>query len=158
MLVLCGARYATDTVAQYWSSTPTFASGSNVPLQTDANGNLKTVASSGGGVPAGATAEQASSNGSPITTATTVQIFAAQASSKHHAWIKWVNAGLTPTEVQILDGSTVVDDFYAPSNGGGVQDSMPIGAFGSTNTALSIKVLTAGASIYWTARGFYGAN
>jgi hypothetical protein len=105
--------------------------------------------------PVGGTYVKASSAGSLITTATTTQMLAAAgAGLYYHVWIDFTNGGNTATEVQILDGSTVIWDGYAVANGGGFSDAKPIPLIGSANTALSIKTLTAGASLAWNVRGY----
>jgi len=147
----------------YSSGGVTLVNGQTAPLQLNASGQLITSGSGGGGggggvIPAGSTYENANSNGTPITTATTVQIFAAVASNKHHAWIQFSNSSTTGTVVQILDGSTIISETYCAPSGGGLSDAIPVALYGSTNTSLSIKVLTAGASIYWTVRGFYATT
>jgi hypothetical protein len=157
-----------DQIAEYLSSPPTLSTGTPTLLQTDVNGVLKvSVAGSGGGsvtiantnaLPQGATYVKASSAGTPITTATSVQMLAAAgAGLYYHVWVHFLNLGNTATEVQILDGSTVIYDSGAVANGGGLNDPVPIPLIGSANTALSIKTLTAGASLVWNVRGYSAA-
>jgi hypothetical protein len=112
-----------------------------------------------GMVPVGATYERASSDGTPITTNTTVQMLASGGAGKyHHVWIDFSNSSSTGTEIEILDGSTVVYDFWCAPSGGGLSDAKPLYLGGLTAaTALSIKTITTGASIYWNVRGYYSA-
>lgn len=110
-------------------------------------------------IPAGTTYEQVNSAGTPITTATTVTLFSAGGSGiKHYLrHLSFVNSGATATEVQILDGSTVIYDFYAPASGGGLSIPLTISFVGTANTALSIKTLTAGCSLLYNANGYKGS-
>jgi len=146
----CRAVYVIASAYSLGSAIVQIATG---PAMVTSSGG-----SSGGGtgvVPTGGTYEGISSNGTPITTATTTQIFAAQAGAKHHVWIQFSNSSTTGTVVQLLDGSTVISETYCAPSGGGLSDAIPLPLYGSTNTSFSIKVITAGASIYWTARGYY---
>ena len=83
---------------------------------------------------------------------------AAGAGLYHHVWVDYVNSGAVGTVVQILDGSTIIHEFYASPSGGGFSDAKPIALVGSANTALSIKTLTSGCSLYYNARGYYIAT
>jgi len=118
-------------------------------------GSVNAYISNTNALPQSATYVKASSAGTPITTATTVQMLAAAgAGLYYHVWVHFLNLGNTATEVQILDGSTVIYDSGAVANGGGLNDPVPIPLIGSANTALSIKTLTAGASLVWNVRGY----
>jgi len=102
---------------------------------------------------------QFSTAGTPITTATTTQIVAAGGASVRNYLIglQVVNNSTTGTEIQILDGATIIWDGYVGSNT--TQDCLTAATFtlplrGTANTTMSIKTLTAGASIYVSAQGY----
>lgn len=105
-----------------------------------------------------------STAGTPITTATTTTVQAAQGAGvrNYMTGLSCVNNSTTGTEIQILDGSTVIyDDFALPNNvtGGGdrLQPPLLIPLRGSAATAMSLKTFTTGASLYCSAQG-YGAT
>lgn len=92
---------------------------------------------------------QFSTNGSPITTATTTQLNAAGASGVRNYidGIQLYNTGAAGTEIQILDGATVIWDGYLgaaiSSNPGKIElGQLGIPLRGSTATAISIKTVS----------------
>jgi hypothetical protein len=115
-------------------------------------------------VPASST-WQYSTAGTAITTNTSATLQAAQAANVRNylASFSCDNSGSgAATELQILDGSTVIYDGFigaasATLNVPHLAVSFPIPLRGSAATAMSLKVVTTSASLWCSAQG-YAAN
>jgi hypothetical protein len=126
-------------------------------IDSDLDGRLATNAQ--GAAPGqtlqGCTA--AIANGTPVAVAT------ATTSTRYYVnGFKCNNQNTTATEVQLLDGATVIDDCWAPSNAIS-QDNcvhshtgMPLR--GTANTALNVKTVTDGASVKCCINGYTSGN
>jgi hypothetical protein len=102
---------------------------------------------------------QGSTNGTPITTATTTQLQAAQGAGIRNYLSAMIcdNSNATVGEVQILDGATVIADRFIPANATNF-DVMKTGGVplkGSTATAMNFKTF-ATQSLYCSWQGFQG--
>ncbi|MDE2103001.1 MAG: hypothetical protein KGL39_37500 [Patescibacteria group bacterium] len=109
-------------------------------------------------IPYGATQEQGSSAGTPITNTASHQIFAAHTSASNYLTditVQNLGTSAATTEIEILDGATVVADLGAETGGGGLTKTWRVSVKGSTNTILYIKCVTTSANVVWTATGYY---
>ena len=100
---------------------------------------------------------QYSTAGTPITTATTVALQAAGGANMRNycTAIQYQNTGTTATEIQILDGSTVVWDGYASASMSlPATIEFPTPIHGTAVTAMNLKVVTAGANLIVSAQGY----
>ena len=105
---------------------------------------------------------QYSTNGTAITTNTSTTLQAAQAASVRNylAAFSCDNTGTgVATELQILDGSTVIYDGYigaasATLNNPHLTVTFPVPLRGTAATAMSLKTLTTGAALYCSAQGY----
>lgn len=103
---------------------------------------------------------QYSTNGTPITTNTSTAIFAAAGANvrNYMTGIYLANSSATTgTEIQILDGTTVIYDGYLGATTTSLcllNDDFETPLRGSANTAMNLKTLTTGASIYASAQGY----
>lgn len=99
----------------------------------------------------------------PIANATPVAVFTATTSTRYYVQgVNCNNQNTTATEVQIQDGSTVIDDCWLPSNAVDQANcnhnftGMPLR--GSSATALNVKTTTGGASVVCCVHGYTSAN
>ena len=105
---------------------------------------------------------QWSTNGTAITTNTTTTLQAAQAATVRNylAALTCDNSGTgAATELQILDGSTVIYDGFigaasATLNAPHFTVTFPVPLRGTAATAMSLKTLTTGAALYCSAQGY----
>jgi hypothetical protein len=98
-----------------------------------------------------------STNGTPITTATSVTLHAAvggQVNSLDTLYCD--NSAATASEIQVLDGASVIWDRYVPASASNFAVKAPGGipVYGSVNSTMSLKVVTAGTSLYCSAAGY----
>lgn len=106
-----------------------------------------------------------STNGTAITTNTTTTLQAAQAAGVRNylTGISCDNSGTgAATELQILDGAAVIFDGFIGAASATLNDphwavTFPIPLRGSAATAMSLKTVTTGASLWCAAQG-YAAN
>jgi len=107
---------------------------------------------------------QANSLGLAVTTSTAIPLMAAPADGTTANFcdsIQFINTSvLVSTVVTLLDGANIVWTGFLPANAVGLQIipqnytfRSPIKAVG----ALSLKLATSGASVYWSAQGHVGA-
>lgn len=123
------------------------------PLHFSSSGYLETIPYA-----SPETTWQYSTNGTPITTATTTTLQAAQAAGVRNylVGLQCFNSNTTGTEVQVLDGASVIwDGYVGPNTNNGfpyLNFSIPLR--GTAATAMSLKTLTTAASLYCSAQGY----
>jgi hypothetical protein len=94
---------------------------------------------------------------SPITTAVSTLVKAAGAAGIRNYVVnmQMQNVGATATEVQILDGATVIWRGFLPANMMAIADINMLNPLrGTAATALNFNVVTAGANVYFNCQGY----
>lgn len=97
-------------------------------------------------------------NTAAMTGTASTQLLAAAGSGirNYLTTLTWSNTSAVDTEVNILDGSTVIWTFYAKAqSGGNIEWPMPLR--GSANTALNVQNLTTASSVKVSGNGFKSA-
>jgi hypothetical protein len=103
------------------------------------------------------TYQQANTNGTPVTTATTAQLFPAAGAGLRNYLVNLhvFNTGAAGTGIQILDGATVIWDGQIGANGQALIHFIGTPLRGTANTAMSIKtVLGTTISVNYSAQGY----
>ncbi len=94
-----------------------------------------------------------------ITDTTSTQIIAAQSGSNKIYVTDCIvtnSSATVGTFIKILDGSTIIDEFYAAPNGGGANRVYPKPRHGTAATALNVQAVTTGANFIASCGGYKG--
>jgi hypothetical protein len=96
----------------------------------------------------------------PITTNTSTQVRAAAGAAVRNfvTAIQFINIAAVASEIQVLDGSTIIWRGYAPASMNRMECiEFPTPLKGSVNTAVNVLLVTTGTNTYFNAQGYVGA-